>query len=183
MNSGALVGVPDNRCAYSETCPGEWLLFLAYTGILVIGVRRFVLSVLLVVSSVIAGVGLAPSAQAADVGLSDPQTGRIANEDPANWTPHILNGTVYSIVQVGDQIVVGGTFTQVRTATSSTVITRNRVFAFNATTGAINNSFNPSPNGTVYKVQQTSRPPTTVYVGGAFTSAAGGPMPGRICSG
>ena len=53
--------------------------------------------------------------------------------DPANFTPHILNGTVYSIVQVGDQIVVGGTFTQVRTATSSTVITRNRVFAFNAT--------------------------------------------------
>ena len=79
--------------------------------------RRFVLSVVLVVSSVIAGVSLAPSAGAADVGLSDPQTGRTATEDPANWTPHILNGTVYSIVQVGDQIVVGGTFTQVRTAT------------------------------------------------------------------
>ena len=76
MNSGALVGATDNRCAYSETCPGEWLLFRAYTGILVIGVRRFVLSVLLVVSSVIAGVSVAPTAQAADVGLSDPQTGR-----------------------------------------------------------------------------------------------------------
>jgi PKD repeat protein len=145
----------------------------------VVAVRRFVLSVLLVVSSVIAGVSVAPSAGAADVGLSDPQTGRIATEDPANWTPHILNGTVYSIVQVGNQIVVGGTFTQVRTATSSTVITRNRVFAFDATTGAINNSFNPAPNGTVYKVQQTSNP-NEVYVGGAFTSAAGRSMPGRI---
>jgi PKD repeat protein len=144
----------------------------------VIVVRRFVLSVLLVLSSAVAGVGLAPNAQAATVGLSDPQTGRIANEDPANFTPHILNGTVYSIVQVGDLVVVGGTFTQVRTAASPTVITRNRVFAFNATTGAISN-FNPAPNGTVYKVQQAADG-HSIYVGGAFTSAAGKSMSGRL---
>ena len=143
--------------------------FCLYGGFLVIVVRRFVLSVLLVLSSVAAGVGLTPSAQAATVGLSAPQTGRIVNEDPANFTPHILNGTVYSIVQVGDYIVVGGSFTQVRSATSTTTITRNRVFAFNATTGVINPDFNPAPNGTVYKVQQ-STDPGYVYVGGNFST-------------
>jgi PKD repeat protein len=135
-------------------------------------VRRFLLCVLLIVSSAAVGAGLTPSAQAASVGLSDPQTGRIVSDDPVGFTPHALNGTVYSIVQVGDYVVVGGSFTQVRQTANSTTITRNRIFAFNATTGQINPDFNPGPNGTVYKVQQ-SADPGYVYVGGGFTSAAG----------
>ena len=138
-----------------------------------VGVRRFVVAVVVVIASAISGVSIAPSGQAATVGLSDPQSGRIVSEDPANFTPHILNGTVYSIVQVGNMVVVGGSFTQVRSATSSTIITRNRVFAFNATTGAISSDFNPGPNGTVYKVQEGTDG-TSVFVGGSFTSAAGG---------
>ena len=137
-----------------------------------VGLRRYVVALVAVVSSAIAGVALAPSGQAATVGLSDPQTGRIVSDDPANFTPHILNGTVYSIVQVGDMVVVGGSFTQVRSNTSQTILTRNRVFAFNATTGAISSNFNPGPNGTVYKVQQATDG-TSVYVGGSFTSAGG----------
>ena len=45
---------------------------------------------------------------AATVGNTHPQTGQIVSDDPANFTPHILDGTVYSIVQVGDMVVVGG---------------------------------------------------------------------------
>ncbi len=134
--------------------------------------RRLVLVILLVLSGLATGAGLTPAAQAATVGLSHPQSGRIVSDDPANFTPHILNGTVYSIVQVGEMIVVGGSFTQVRSATNSTVLTRNRVFAFDATTGEISNAFNPSPNGTVYKVQQATDG-TSAYVGGSFTSAGG----------
>ncbi len=135
-------------------------------------VRRLVLAVLLVLATLVAGVGLTPAAQAASAGLTHPQSGRIVSDDPANFTPHILNGTVYSIVQVGSMVVVGGSFTQVRSATNSTVLTRNRVFAFNATTGEISTSFNPSPNGTVYKVQEATDG-TSAYIGGSFTSAGG----------
>jgi hypothetical protein len=125
------------------------------------------------------GLALSPPAPAATVGNSDPQSGKIVTDNPANFTPHILNGTVRSIVQVGQMVVVGGTFTQVRSATSSTVLTRNRVFAFNAATGVISDDFVPNPNGVVYKVQAAAEA-NTVYVAGGFTSAAGRSMPGRI---
>ena len=136
-------------------------------------VRRFVLTVLLVVSGILASLGAVPSAQAATVGLSDPQTGKIVSDDPANFTPHLLDGTAYSIVQVGSQIIVGGSFTSVRDQSGDTTpFTRNHVVAFDATTGKINRDFNPAPNGTVYKVQQVEGQ-NAVYIGGNFTSAGG----------
>ena len=140
---------------------------------LVIVVRRFALSVLLVLSSAVAGIGLAPAGQAATVGLTDPQTGRIVSDNPSGITPNILNGSTYSIVQVGNMVIVGGSFTQVQNANSSTTLTRNHVFAFDATSGLISTSFNPGANGTVYKVQQTGDG-NTVFLGGNFSTAAGG---------
>jgi hypothetical protein len=132
-----------------------------------------IVAVLLIASSTLTGVALAPPSQAASVGLTDPQTGKIVSDDPANFTPNILNGTVYSIVQVGNTVIVGGSFTQAQNVNSSTTLTRNHVLAFNATTGVISTTFNPGPNGTVYKVQQTGDG-NTVYVAGSFTQAAGG---------
>ena len=121
----------------------------------------------------------APPTLGATVGTSDPQTGRIVSDDPANFTPHILDGTVYSVVQVGSMVVVGGNFTQVRQTASSPIITRNRVMAFNATTGLISTSFNPNPNNTVYKVQAATDG-TSVYVGGRFSAAYGVSTPSRL---
>jgi hypothetical protein len=36
--------------------------------------------------------------------------------DPANWTPHVLDGKLDAIVVVGHKVVAGGLFTKVATA-------------------------------------------------------------------
>ena len=62
-----------------------------------------------------------------------------------------MNGTVMGITQVGSKIVAAGTFTSVSpSATFSNKaddLTRNRIFAFDATTGVIDPSFNPNLGG------------------------------------
>ena len=141
--------------------------------------RKVPALIVVVVATMLSALITVAPTMAATVGNSHPQTGQIVNDDPANFTPHILNGTVYSIVQVGNMVVVGGDFTQVRQTTTSPIITRNRVFAFNATTGVISTDFNPSPNNTVYKVQAAADG-TSVYVGGRFSSAYGVSMPSRL---
>jgi PKD repeat protein len=135
-------------------------------------VRKISAFISFAVASILLGVAVAPPGTAASAGNTHPQPGMIVSDDPVGFTPHILNGTVYSIVQVGNTVVVGGSFTQVQNANSSTILTRNRVFAFNATTGTISTTFTPNPNGTVYKVQAATDG-TSVYVGGNFTTAYG----------
>ena len=70
--------------------------------------RKVSALIMLVVAAMLSALFSALPTMAASVGNSAPQTGQIVNEDPANFTPHILNGTVYSIVQVGNMVVVGG---------------------------------------------------------------------------
>ena len=113
-----------------------------------------------------------PPAQAADTGKTEPQSGKIVSEEPGDNAPNILDGTVYSIVQVGNTIIVGGDFSQVQNYNTSPIITRNNVFAFDATTGKVSTTFAPNPNSTVYKVQAAADG-TSVYVAGQFSSAAG----------
>ena len=98
--------------------------------------------------------------------------GRVVSDDPANFTPHATDGRVNSIVQVGDTIVMGGTFTTVRNNSTQTTMTRNRLVAFNATTGVISTTFNPNANGEVNVVLPASDG-TSVYVGGTFTTLNG----------
>ncbi|MDX6300560.1 MAG: hypothetical protein QOF53_1774 [Nocardioidaceae bacterium] len=133
--------------------------------------RRLVAFLLAVVSGVGGTILMSPVAQAASTGNSARQTGRIVSEEPAKTTPNILDGTVYSITQVGNQIVVGGSFTQVENVGTSTPIDRPHVFAFDATTGKVS-AFNPAPDGTVYKVQAAADG-TSVYIGGQFANAFG----------
>ena len=134
--------------------------------------RRVSAFALLVILALVLGTVPSAPSQAATVGHTHPQTGMIVSDDPAGFTPHILDGTVYSIVQVDNTVVVGGSFTQVRASSGGATLTRNRVFAFDATTGAISTTFVPNPNGTVYKVQAATDG-TSVYVGGNFTTAFG----------
>ncbi len=132
------------------------------------------ISSLLVTAVAAAAVGLpALPASAASPGVND--GGVVANAVPAKFTPNIVDGAVESMVQVGSLMVVGGSFTQVTPtagAGSGTTVTRDYLFAFNASTGALDTSFVPSVNGEVDAIVPTADG-TGVYVGGMFTSAGG----------
>ena len=96
----------------------------------------------------------------------------VVSENPANWTPHVLDGRVDTITRVGDRIVAGGRFSKVRQAGSSEVLTRKNLFAFDARTGVIDRSFNPAPEGAVNAVVAAPGG-DAVFVGGQFRRIAG----------
>ena len=144
-----------------------------------VGVRKL-LALSLLFALVLSGLtSWSSAASAADTGAPAPQTGKIVSDEPGTNAPNILDGTVYSIAKVGNTIVVGGQFTQAQNYNTSTTVTRNNVLAFDATTGRLVSSFAPDPNGTVYKVLPAADG-QSVYVAGAFSSAAGQAMPGRL---
>jgi PKD domain/Domain of unknown function (DUF5122) beta-propeller len=95
---------------------------------------------------------------------------QIVSDDPANFTPHVTNGSVQAIVQIGSRIVAAGTFTTVRQTPTGPDITRNGIFAFDATTGAIDMGFNPNLGGSAKSLDTDG---TYIYVGGSFTSVSG----------
>ena len=78
------------------------------------------------------GLAVAVPAQADQRG-SEPGHGRVVSADPADHTPHVVDGDVKSIIKIGSKIYVGGSFTQVKEAGSNKpTLTRNRLFAFDA---------------------------------------------------
>jgi hypothetical protein len=119
------------------------------------------------------GLALSAPVNAASTGNSAPHPDRIVSDDPAGFTPHVMNGQVLSLAQVGNMIIVGGTFSTVRNAGSTTDIPRTNVFAFNAATGQVSTSFAPNPNSTVYKVLPAADG-SSVYLGGNFTQITSG---------
>ena len=78
------------------------------------------------------------------------------------------------ITQVGNKVIAVGTFTSVSPsatfANKADDITRNRIFAFDANTGAIDTSFNPNLGGAANSVDTDG---TYIYVGGKFGSVGG----------
>jgi PKD repeat protein len=110
---------------------------------------------------------VAPAAGA----VQTPQA-KIVSADPADWTPSVMDGQVNAVAQVGNRIIVGGTFTTVRLAGSSTDIPRRGLFSFDAVTGAIDNAFNPSPDDDVEALEPGPEG-NTIIVGGAFRTIAG----------
>ena len=97
----------------------------------------------------------------------------VVSADPANWTPHVLDGKVDAIVTVGNKVVAGGLFTQVATADDpATPIARSNIFAFDATTGAIDPAFAPVLNGEVESLA-VAPDGLHVFAGGRFTRING----------
>jgi hypothetical protein len=99
---------------------------------------------------------------------------RVVSADPADFTPHVMDGSVNAITQIGNRIIAAGTFTRVSPAgtfaNTADDVVRNRIFAFDATTGAIDPSFNPNLGGAANSLDTDG---TSVYVGGSFGSVGG----------
>ena len=91
---------------------------------------------------------------------------------PGKKTPWVLDGEVSKIVQVGNTMIAGGLFTQVADPMNGSPYARQNLFAFDATTGLVSQTFNPTVDG---QVQQLMPGPTpdTVYVAGDFTKVNG----------
>jgi PKD repeat protein len=98
--------------------------------------------------------------------------GSLVKDVPVAGTPQVLDGRVSSIAQVGNTMILGGTFTQVRNNDSQTVIARSRLVAFDITTKQISTTFAPNPNGDV-EVVLPAPDGKSVYVGGSYSSIAG----------
>ncbi|MEO7261960.1 MAG: LamG-like jellyroll fold domain-containing protein [Jatrophihabitantaceae bacterium] len=92
---------------------------------------------------------------------------------PSNVAPSWqTNGAVSAITSANGIVYVGGDFTSVRppgAAAGSGEVARNRLAAFNASTGALITSFNPNVNASV-KVLSMSADGQTLYAGGDFTT-------------
>lgn len=105
----------------------------------------------------------------------------VVSANPANWTPHAVDGTVYRIIQIGNRVYMAGSFTKVRNATTTTQLAMARLVAFDATTGRIDTTFRPVVNGTV-KALAAAPDGRSLYIGGSFTSVngVGAPRVARI---
>src|SRR5215211_6949481 len=115
-------------------------------------------------------IGVLPATMtvSAAAAILPPAADRMPGDVPTKKTPWVLDGEVSKIVQVGNTMIAGGLFTQVTDPMNGTPYTRQNLFAFDATTGLVSQTFNPTVDG---QVQQLMPGPTadTVYVAGDFT--------------
>jgi hypothetical protein len=116
--------------------------------------------------------GLMIQVVAAPASALGPPHAAIASDNPANWTPNVMDGRVFAIIQMGTKVIVGGSFTQVQASGSTQTLTRNRIFAFDMNTGAIDQTFVPNVNGDV-EALAPGPDGVSVFVGGSFSSTNG----------
>jgi hypothetical protein len=128
--------------------------------------RRLFAAVMLVVLTSAAG-GAATGASPAAADLAQPT---VVSANPVDFTPHVLDGTVWALALVGDTVVVGGSFTKVTDSTRRQTYNRKNIFAYGLSDGAVR-SFAPAVDGAVYAL--AGGPSDTVYAGGAFKTVNG----------
>ena len=112
--------------------------------------------------------GLLVGSFALPASAANPEHSVVVSDDPVNNTPHVVDGRVNTIIQVGNKMIVGGSFTEVRQTANGANIARNGVFAFDATTGVIDPNFAPDIDGEVYSLVAT--PDGHVIAGGTFSN-------------
>jgi hypothetical protein len=114
------------------------------------------------------------AAVAMDSGAVQPstQSGRVVSDtNPASWTPNVQDGYVAAFAEAGNTVLVGGNFTTVRRANTSANLTRNYLFAFDRTTGAISTTFVPTLNGEVRSIIYAGD--GTAWIAGGFNNVNG----------
>jgi hypothetical protein len=109
------------------------------------------------------------------VPAADAATPTVVSANPADNTPHVLNGAVEAVARVGHTVVLGGTFTQVQNQGQSTTLTRNALLAYDETTGKVSATFVPvvGPAGKIVTSIVPTGDGTSVYIGGSFTTING----------
>ncbi len=110
--------------------------------------------------------------------LADEAQTKVVSANPVNYTPNALDGTVHAVAAVGSKIIVGGSFTQIKNAGSSTTINQKYLFAYDKTTGKIDTGFRPTLNGLVYAL--APGPSGSVFAGGSFTTVNGATNRGLV---
>jgi len=125
-------------------------------------------------TTAVLGLGLLvlPSGPAHAVETVQPLHDRLVSDDPANFTPHILDGQVDAIAVVGSRVIVGGQFTRAQNASGGPELSRVNILAFNRTTGIIDTGFVPNADGRV-RTLAPAPDGASVYVGGQFNTLGG----------
>lgn len=105
---------------------------------------------------------------------------KVVSENPANFTPNVVNDSVvphsavYAIRQSGTTMYAGGTFHAVQNSSAvkatHRLLTRRNLFAFSARTGEVRRRFTPDVNGPVWALQPYR---DKIFVAGDFTSVNG----------
>lgn len=142
------------------------------------GRRRVVAVLSACASAALVAAGLSSAPASAASGPSSTHT-QLVSSVPSTVTPNFTDGVVLTLAQVGNTMVAGGTFTSMTPSGGSPAYTRNRIAAFDATTGAVSTTFNPNLNGEV-DVLLAGPVAGTVYVGGKFTTMGGATVPGVV---
>lgn len=102
----------------------------------------------------------------------------VVKETSEPWVPHVAETAgeptpvAYTVAEAGSQMVVGGRFQTVENGDRSTQYSRHNVFAFDAATGAVNPSFAPVVDGSVWTAVSNG---TAVWIGGTFGTVDGQP--------
>lgn len=93
-----------------------------------------------------------------------------APEPQQTWAP--TSGRVYAVERVGGTVLLGGTFTHLRSSQSGATQARAGLAALDAATGALL-PWNPGAAGGEVRALETSADGAQVFVGGTFTTLAG----------
>lgn len=108
-----------------------------------------------------------------------PDQTSVVSDDPVNNTPDVLNGNVNAIAQIGDTVYVGGVFKNVQERGSATVTPKANIFAFSASTGKLDPTFDPQlTGGGVDDI--VVAPDGNLWIGGFFTKVGGKPKTQKI---
>ncbi len=95
----------------------------------------------------------------------------VSATSPVSWSPWVMDGYVRTFADMGSYVISGGNFTTVRKANTSANVARSNIVSFDKSTGNIR-SFNPAPNGEVFKILP-SGDGQTIFVAGGFSTVNG----------